>query len=211
MTRSGASALALLLAIGLAGAAQARPDPLAVDWADKPDRAQELAALARVRGRPARAAARCTPGADGRLQACRTVLESPKRSGAAGALQALVPLYRLGPGAPTPDMLDGDVIVSVSTLEVDVPPAWPDEDGGFAIRWPPGSLAKAGGEVLIDCIAGRTGSLYDCHVLAETPADLGFGWKALRLTPFMRLTPARKDGKPAQSNVTFPLRFPAAP
>jgi hypothetical protein len=209
MTRSGGSAFAVVLALGLAGVAQAQPAAVTVDWAEKPARAEELAALAKVRARPARAAARCTPGVDGRLQACRTVLESPKRSGAAQALETLIPLYRLSSGAATPEMLGGDVIVSVSTFEVDVPPAWPDEDGEFAIRWPPGSQAKAGGEVLLDCVAGRTGALYDCQVLAETPADLGFGWKALRLTPFMRLTPARRDGKATQSSVTFPLRFPA--
>jgi protein TonB len=72
--------------------------------------------------------------------------------------------------------------------------------------------ANQSGEATIDCLATQAGSLTDCWVKHETPADAGFGEAALILMQHVRLNPAGAGGEPiAGRAVVDTVSFEAGP
>lgn len=80
----------------------------------------------------------------------------------------------------------------------DIKAVWPRE------AWRTGQ----GGKATISCIVTVQGTLRDCKVLAEEPADVGFGSAATVLTKQFVMRPAMRDGKPIESMVRIPINFP---
>jgi len=74
--------------------------------------------------------------------------------------------------------------------------------------FPSAALRKAkGGSATIGCIVTVQGTLRDCKVLSEKPADLGFGGAALALAPQLLMRPALRDGVPVESPVRIPINW----
>ena len=69
-----------------------------------------------------------------------------------------------------------------------------------------GAPAKLQGQVRLGCQATADGSLSDCRVISETPADQGLGAAALKLAPTLKLKPAAA-GETSPRAVTIPFRF----
>lgn len=63
------------------------------------------------------------------------------------------------------------------------------------------------GAATLQCKASSNGSLSECSVISETPADAGFGQAALRAVRTGRLSPRTMDNTPAGSTVTFTTDF----
>jgi len=93
----------------------------------------------------------------------------------------------------------------------DTPPSWlkkPTEDDLMGV-WPQ-SVAQSGaaGSAVIRCIVTVQGTLRDCTVVSETPPGSGFGQAGLTLTSQFLMKPATKDGKPVESPVNIPIKWP---
>lgn len=74
--------------------------------------------------------------------------------------------------------------------------------------WPTKAMENGvGGQATISCQVSLQGALFDCVVVKETPADMGFGRAAIALTPQLLMKPATKDGKPVVSSVRIPVNF----
>lgn len=63
------------------------------------------------------------------------------------------------------------------------------------------------GKATITCKVTVQGTLRDCKVISESPADYGFGGAALGLTPQFLMRPAMQDGRPVESTVTIPINW----
>ncbi len=62
------------------------------------------------------------------------------------------------------------------------------------------------GVAQLDCLVSVAGAL-DCVVVAETPADWGFGAAALRIAREYRMAPATRDGVPVEGRYRLRLPF----
>jgi periplasmic protein TonB len=77
-------------------------------------------------------------------------------------------------------------------------------------RFYPARAARMGveGHVLIECEVVADGTVRDCVVLSEQPADLGFGNAALRLSTLFRMKPMTRDGRPVDGGmIRVPIGF----
>lgn len=90
-------------------------------------------------------------------------------------------------------------------------PAWAerptarDMAGVYPARAARSGLSGAG---TIRCGVRTNGSLMNCAVVSESPADEGFGAAALALAPRFRMRPRTVNGRPATGGtVTIPMRF----
>ncbi|MBN9319008.1 MAG: energy transducer TonB [Caulobacterales bacterium] len=67
---------------------------------------------------------------------------------------------------------------------------------------------ETNGSATLRCIVTATGTLQNCEVVSETPADYGFGDAALRLSRLFKMRPQTSDGNPVEGGqVTIPLTF----
>jgi hypothetical protein len=203
-----ALALCMFPALAAAEPAPAEPPSSAQTlWAAHPTSAQ-----LRQAGPPGggRAVLRCQVDAAGAISACATVSETPSASGFGGAVAAMAPLYRLKPEAIATQAHEGVFTFSVSTFDLDTPGDWlrKPTPAQFAVVWPRAALHKGvGGQAILSCLSSTQGALFDCAVLEETPAGLGFGAAALALTPQFLMTPAKLKGQPVVAVINIPVTF----
>ena len=79
----------------------------------------------------------------------------------------------------------------------------------FVRLYPKAALAqRLDGTGVVRCRVTKRGTLEDCAILEERPANAGFGEAALKMTPMFRMRPTTKDGKPSSGGlVRIPIRF----
>ena len=67
---------------------------------------------------------------------------------------------------------------------------------------------EVSGRATISCTVTAKGTLEGCSVVSESPADMGFGDAAIRLSRLFRMKPKTLDGAPVDGGqVTVPLVF----
>jgi protein TonB len=90
-------------------------------------------------------------------------------------------------------------------------PRWLSRPSGdqMARAYPQRAIALGrSGSVVLDCGVVASGAVSGCSIASETPAQLGFGVAALRLSKHFRMSPRTEDGRPVDgARVRIPLRF----
>ena len=67
---------------------------------------------------------------------------------------------------------------------------------------------EVGGSAALSCTVTARGTLIGCSITSESPADMGFGDAAIKLSKLFKMRPQTKDGQPVDGGtVRIPLRF----
>lgn len=67
------------------------------------------------------------------------------------------------------------------------------------------------GSAVIECVVTVEGVTRACVVISETPPGFGFGQAAVSLAPQFRFKPETIDGKPVESIIRVPIKWPELP
>lgn len=155
----------------------------------------------------------CKAKADGGLEACRVISDSPANGGFGKAVLAMAPLYHVNMAAPKAPVAGEDVWFSHMAYPEDTPPDWlrkPRAADLMAV-WPTEAYRQAkGGAATISCLVSVQGALYECAVVTERPAGEHFGAAAVALAPQFLMKPALLNGQPVVSAVSVPIVFKMA-
>jgi TonB family protein len=91
-------------------------------------------------------------------------------------------------------------------------PDWIRKPSASSFVWPRAALTKGlDGEATVGCKVSPQGVLFECRVLSEAPAGLGFGAAALAMTPQFLMRPLIKNGQPvAGGTVRIPIHWKGA-
>jgi protein TonB len=64
------------------------------------------------------------------------------------------------------------------------------------------------GSAKIYCVVTASGTLSECTVASESPADFGFGDAALKMSKLFKMKPQTQDGQPVGgAHINIPIRF----
>lgn len=100
---------------------------------------------------------------------------------------------------------------AVQAQDVITQPDWLHRPSARDLRgvWPTEALKKGlSGSAVIGCKVSAQGLLYDCTIVAEQPAGLGFGAAALLMAPQFVMRPMSKNGEPvAGGRIRIPIKF----
>jgi hypothetical protein len=210
---------ALAQELGKPGAASLYAPPSADEVASAPSDAEVTAAWpakAAAQRTPGSAVAHCLTGPSGVLSDCQLTVQRPSNGEFGAALLALAPKYRLKPVPEAKRPAGTGVVITATWPVADTPPNWrvPPKPGDFATTattaaWKSGET----GRVVMNCMLGKLGTLYQCMVVYQHPAGKGFGTMMLRFADYLRLKPALLAGKPVLSgvNIVFDLEKSDAP
>jgi protein TonB len=82
----------------------------------------------------------------------------------------------------------------------------PDEFSRYYPR--PAEAQNASGAVTLMCAVSASGQVRNCQVEKETPAGLGFGDAAKKLSAYFKMSPQTRDGAPVDgASIRIPIRF----
>jgi periplasmic protein TonB len=79
-------------------------------------------------------------------------------------------------------------------------------------RYHPDLAARQGigGRAVLDCVLGPRGEMASCVVVSESPAGMGFGQSALKISKFYKVRLQLGPNPMGQgSHLRIPIRFPA--
>jgi protein TonB len=106
------------------------------------------------------------------------------------------------PRAPPPEPPRPSVITS---------PDWLRRPSGedIARYYPERALRmNVDGRATLSCTVNARGTLENCSVASEEPADQDFGQSAMRMSKLFKMRPQTKDGAPVDGGtVRIPIRF----
>jgi protein TonB len=112
---------------------------------------------------------------------------------------------------PNPKSADADATQVAPSSEVTAP-VWLDLPTAhdFAVNTPERARKQEkSGSAVMRCFIRQDGGLENCVALSETPAGLGFGEAAVKMSSLFRLKPQASDGTyVAHLTVTLTLEFP---
>jgi hypothetical protein len=183
------------------------------DVASVPTDAEMMAAWpakAAARKQEGSAAASCKTDAAGLLSHCTLMLQRPSNGEFGAALLSLAPKFHLQRVAEGKRAADTDVVITASWPAVDTTPDWrvPPKPGDFATTLTDAAWRSGGnGMTVMNCLAGRLGTLYQCVVVYQVPAGKGFGTMMLRFADYLRLKPAQIAGKPVPTGLNIVFHF----
>lgn len=153
---------------------------------------------------------RCDLNGDNDPRQCKVVSERPTGNGFAEAALELAKEY----SCPAQNLRGRRRQIDL-TSEFDR--VMPDEDlrgrGGIdafhlkPVLPPEAAKASVDGRALIQCDVTIRGLLNQCRIIAEAPANYGFGRAALLFAPGARVYPPKKDGKPIRDATVLPHSF----
>jgi len=221
MLKTAARSLALIVALVAAPLSSKAQEPDGSEWAQLPSSEEFAAAYpseAQRLGVTGRAVMRCQVSSQGGLSECRILSETPGGMGFGAAAIALAPKFLFKPAR------DGQAQRQPVNIPISFKFPEPPE-GSTNVDWLrlpdsndlmmvfPSEAYRRGksGEARIHCKVSRQGALYECRILSESPADMGFGAAAIALAPQFQMKPATVDGQAVVNTVNIPIRFTAPP
>ncbi len=170
----------------------------------------------------------CQVTAEGFLQNCQVLSESPKDYNFGLAGLQLAPQFRMTPkirggkavpggrvripinwGAPNPSSM-----MSSTTVVLDPPWAQVPTQAAINAAWPKAAAGLASGQAALRCGLDKTGLLQRCEVISESPRGKGFGKAAQTLAKDFKIPLDPADAKTTKTfkiDVPFRFRDPALP